>query len=270
MLIDLNGKVVIVTGAARGIGAGITAAFVREGSTTIALDVLEGDLAQTAEVIAQGSGGGSVYACDVRDGARVDDIVTDVVARFGRVDVLVNNAGVVAGGELVEELDDATWDRVFDVNMKGIFHLCKAVIPVMKAQHSGRIINSSSFAAISPLVGGALYAASKSAVTQFTRTLAGELGPWNITANSYAPGMIPTALGRFGEMSTKQQERYLDTLTLRRWGKPSEIADLVCFLASDFADYITGVLIDVSGGKLATQQPRMAYERAAAVGDFSF
>ncbi|HEY0249506.1 MAG TPA: SDR family NAD(P)-dependent oxidoreductase [Gryllotalpicola sp.] len=270
MLIDLNGKVVIVTGAARGIGAEIAATFSREGSTTIALDVLEGDLAQIEAVVTQGAGSGAVYACDVRDGARVDEIVADVVARFGRVDVLVNNAGVVANGELVEELDDATWDRVFDVNMKGVFHLCKAVIPVMKAQRSGRIINSSSFAAISPLVGGALYASSKSAVTQFTRTLAGELGPWNITANSYAPGMIPTALGRFGDMAPEQQERYLDTLTLRRWGEPGEIADLVCFLASDLARYISGTLIDVSGGKLATQQPRLAYERAAAVGDFSF
>ncbi|PJJ65001.1 SDR family NAD(P)-dependent oxidoreductase [Compostimonas suwonensis] len=269
MLIDLNKKVVIVTGAAGGIGANIAATLADEGATTIALDLTEAALSETGARIADAQGGGAIYAGDVRDASRVNEIVADVLARFGRIDVLVNNAGV-AGNGLVEELDDESWDRVFDVNMKGVFHTCQAVIPAMKAQRSGRIINSSSFAAIVPLVGGALYAASKSAVTQFTRALAGELGPWNVTVNAYAPGMIPTALGRFGEMSAERQERYLDSLTLRRWGEPSEISELVCFLASDLAQYITGTLIDVSGGKLATQQPRMAYEQAAASGDYTF
>jgi 3-oxoacyl-[acyl-carrier protein] reductase len=113
-----------------------------------------------------------------------------------------------------------------------------------------------------PSIGSAPYAASKAAVVQFTRTLAGELGPWNITANAYAPGMIPTAMNGFGEMSQAQQDRLLDTLTLRRWGDAAEVADLVCFLASDASRYITGSLIDVSGGKLATQLPERAYRPA--------
>ena len=99
-------------------------------------------------------------------------------------------------------------------------------------------------------------------MVQFTRTLAGELGPWNITANSYAPGMIPTAMNHFAELSGAAQDRLLDTLALRRWGEAAEVADLVCFLASDAARYITGTLLDVSGGKLATQLPRSAYRSA--------
>ena len=140
--------------------------------------------------------------------------------------------------------------------------MCRAVIPAMKAQNSGRIINAASFAAIVPSVGSSAYAASKAAVVQLTRTLAGELGPWNITANAYAPGMIPTAMNGFAELPEAAQERLLDTLSLRRWGDPAEVAEVICFLASDAARYVTGTLIDVSGGKLATQVPRKAYELA--------
>jgi 3-oxoacyl-[acyl-carrier protein] reductase len=105
-------------------------------------------------------------------------------------------------------------------------------------------------------VGSAAYAASKSAVVQLTRALAGELGPWNITANAYAPGMVPTGMNRFAELTGAARDRLLDTVALHRWGEAGEVADLVCFLASDAARYITGTVVDVSGGKLATQLPR--------------
>ena len=114
-----------------------------------------------------------------------------------------------------------------------------------------------------PSVGSTAYAAAKAAVVQFSRTLAGELGPWNITVNAYAPGMIPTAMNGFDPMDQSAQDRLLDTLTLRRWGRAEEVADLLCFLASDAAAYITGTLVDVSGGKLATQLPQVAYRRAS-------
>ncbi len=171
----------------------------------------------------------------------------EVGEREERVDVLVNNAGVLVEG-LVEDLDDDLWDFCLDVNLGGTFRMCRAVIPAMKDQGSGRIINAASFAAIVPSVGSAPYAASKAAVVQFTRTLAGELGPWNITANSYAPGMIPTAMNGFDTLGPAAQDRLLDTLTLRRWGRAEEVADLLCFLASDAAAYITGVVLPVDGG----------------------
>ena len=139
---------------------------------------------------------------------------------------------------------------------------CRAVAPIMKSQRSGRIINAASFAAIVPSVGAGAYAAAKSAVVQLTRTLAGELGPWDVTVNAYAPGMIPTELNGFLEKDRATQDRLLDTLTLRRWGDAREVCDLLCFLASDASRYITGTLIDVSGGKLATQLPQRAYELA--------
>ncbi len=137
--------------------------------------------------------------------------------------------------------------------------MCQAVVPVMKRQRSGRILNAASFAAIIPSVGGAAYAASKSGVEGFTRVLAGELGAHEITVNCYAPGMIPTAMNRFADRPDAEKSRLLDTLTLRRWGSPRDVANLICFLASDLASYITGTMIDVSGGKFATQMPLVSH-----------
>jgi 3-oxoacyl-[acyl-carrier protein] reductase len=258
MLLDLADRVVLITGAGRGIGRVIAETFLAEGSVVVALDVELGSLDWLATSDSEHA---AAFDCDVRDGARITEVVAEILERFGRVDVLVNNAGIFVEG-FVDELDDDRWDRCFDINVGGTFKMCRAVIPAMKAQRSGRIINAASFAAIVPSIGSAPYAASKAAVVQFTRTLAGELGPWNITANAYAPGMIPTAMNGFAEMSQAQQDRLLDTLSLRRWGEAAEVADLVCFLASDASRYITGTLLDVSGGKLATQLPQRAYESA--------
>lgn len=258
MLLDLADRVVVITGAARGIGRALADTFVSEGATVIAFDLPGADLASFGEPVETGSGRMLHRACDVADTAQIDAAVAAVIARFGRIDVLVNNAGVNALG-LVEELQDDLWDRCFDINVGGVFRMCRAVVPHMKANNGGRIINAASFAAIVPSVGASAYAASKAAVVQFTRTLAGEVGPWNITANSYAPGMVPTAINGFTEMPQAAQDELLDTLTLRRWETPDDVARLVCFLASDAAEYITGTLVDVSGGKLATQIPARAY-----------
>ncbi len=262
MLLDMKARVVVVSGAGRGIGRTIAETFLREQSVVVGLDVDAGALEWLDRARADLGLPGASFECDVRDTERVTDVVGEIVARLERVDVLINNAGVNVEG-LVEDLDDEQWARCFDINVGGTFRMCRAVIPIMKAQQSGRIINAASFAAIVPSVGSAAYAASKAAVVQFTRTLAGELGPWNITANSYAPGMVPTAMNGFADMTDDAQGRLLDTLTLRRWGTPTDVATLICFLASDAAGYITGTLVDVSGGKLATQIPKKAYELAA-------
>jgi 3-oxoacyl-[acyl-carrier protein] reductase len=258
MLLDLTDQVVVITGAGRGIGRAIAEKFLEERSVVAGLDV---ELESLQWLSSSDQERTAAFACDVRDGARVNAVVAEVLERFGRIDVLVNNAGVLVEG-LVEDLDDDLWDFCLGVNVGGTFRMSRAVIPAMKEQNSGRIINAASFAAIVPSVGTAPYAASKAAVVQFTRTLAGELGPWNITVNAYAPGMIPTAMNRFAELPGEAKDRLLDTLALRRWGEAAEVADLVCFLASDAARYITGTLIDVSGGKLATQLPRHAYRPA--------
>jgi 3-oxoacyl-[acyl-carrier protein] reductase len=261
MLIDLTGRVGIVTGAGRGIGRELTLRLADEGAIVVGLDVDEANLAALATELAERGGSFRTIKCDVADSASVETAIAEAETAFGRIDILVNNAGVSIGGP-IESLSEETWRRCHDINLTGTFLTCKAVLPAMKRQRSGRIINAASFAAIVPSIGSAAYASSKAAVAHFTRVLAGEIGPWNITANAYAPGMIPTQMNHFADRAPEVQERLLDTLTLRRWETPADIANLVCFLASDQAAYITGTLIDVSGGKLATQIPSVAYEWA--------
>jgi 3-oxoacyl-[acyl-carrier protein] reductase len=205
----------------------------------------------------------------VRDAAQIERLVGSVVENHGSIDILVNNAGV-APLSPIESMTEEVWDANLDINLKGVFLMCRAVIPFMKQQGRGRILNAASFAAIIPSPKGAAYAASKAGVEYFTRVLAGELGPYNITANSYAPGMIPTNINDFAESAKERQEKLLDTLTLRHWGDGQEVANLLCFLASDLAAYITGTMVDVSGGKYATQFPRAPYEWAAAEGTYQF
>jgi 3-oxoacyl-[acyl-carrier protein] reductase len=259
VLIDLNGMVGIVTGVGKGIGKEIILTLAREGVKTVGIDVYQDDLDKLAQEFKEQGLEGLFFDCDVSDSARISEVINETMKKFGRIDLLVNNAGVAGNGE-VETLAEEVWDYCHDVNLKGIYLMCKEVIPIMKKQQFGRIINSASFAAIIPSIGSAAYASSKAGVKQFSRVLAGELGPWNITVNSYAAGMIPTTLNHFSELPQEQQDRLLDSLTLRRWGEKKDIAQLICFLASDLAGYITGTLIDVSGGKFATQFPQVAYE----------
>jgi len=281
MHLDLSDRVVVVTGGARGIGRTIAERFRREGAHVVALD-LAAALADRAtdeqpggppsvpdgahDVGAHAVGTPAVeahalevLACDVTDPASVRAAVDAVVARHGTVDVLVNNAGINVEGR-VADLEWDAWRRCMDVNLGGTFLMSQAVAPVMQRAGRGRIINAASFAAIVPSVGSAAYAASKAAVVQFTRVLASELGPWGITVNAYAPGMVPTAMNGFATMPTADQDRLLDTLSIRRWETPDDVADVLLFLASDLAGYVTGTLLDVSGGKLATQIPSRAYE----------
>ncbi|MDT0235175.1 SDR family NAD(P)-dependent oxidoreductase [Curtobacterium sp. BRB10] len=249
MHLDLTDRVVVVTGAARGIGRTLADRFVAEGCRVVALDLaFEPDFPLDHVV------------CNVADPQSVRDAVDEVVRRHGTIDVLVNNAGINVTGT-VAELEWDAWRRCMDVNLGGTFLMSRAVAPVMQAAGRGRIVNAASFAAIVPSVGSAAYAASKAAVVSFTRVLASELGPWGITVNAYAPGMVPTAMNGFATMPTDAQDRLLDTLSLRRWETADDVADLLVFVASDASGYITGTLLDVSGGKLATQIPARAYGR---------
>ncbi len=259
MLIDLKGKVAVVTGAGRGIGRAIARTLAAEGVTVAIVDFRQDLLDDAAVEWIEAGWPGLRILCDVREAAQVNAAVGAVDEAFGRIDILVNNAGVASGAR-VDKLAEAVWDANFDTNTKGTFLMCQAVAPIMQRQAVGRILNAASFAAIIPSVGGAAYAASKSAVVQFSRVLAGELGPFNVTVNSYSPGMIPTEMNGFAKLPDARQERLLDTLTLRRWGNPEDVANLICFLASDQAHYITGASIDCSGGKYATQFPSAAYE----------
>jgi len=261
MNIDLNNKAVIVTGASGGIGRELALAFAREGAKTAAIDYDAEGLSALENTFAKEGLEGLFLECDVRDEAQTQSVVDRTAERFGHLDVLVNNAGVCVGGA-VETMTAEQWDLNFDVNAKGVFLMSKAAIPHMKRQRAGRIINAASFAAIIPSLDTAAYAASKAAVHYFTRVLAGELGPWNITVNCYAPGMVPSGMNNFDKLTEAEASKLLDTLTLRRWQTPQDVFNLVSFLASDLSAYITGAILDVSGGKLATQRPYAAYSKA--------
>ena len=265
MNIDLKDKVAIVTGAAGGIGRDIALRLASEGVITIVTDIKETALKEMGELFDTQGYRGKRFLCDVRESAQIRGVIDDIVSSYGKIDILVNNAGVAAGGP-VDRMSEEAWNTTLDVNLKGTFLMCKAVAPVMKKQRSGRIINAASFAAIIPRIGTAAYAASKAGVVYFTRVLAGELGPWNITVNCYAPGMISTDMVRYDELPAENRQRLMDTLTIRKWGRGEDIAHLICFLSSDFAGYITGALIDISGGKLTTQLPSESYDWAEAEG----
>lgn len=252
LLIDHRDRVVVVTGGARGIGRTLVERFAAEGARVAALDL------EFSEPLPDGV---LTVRCDVRDPESVEHAIAEVDSAWATIDVLINNAGINIQGS-IEDLSLEQWNACFGVNVAGVFLISKAVIPHMKRAGRGRILNAASFAAIVPSIGASAYAASKAAVVQLTRVMAGELGPWGITVNAYAPGMIPTAMNGFADMPEAEQTRLLDTLTIRRWETADDVADLVIYLASDQAAYITGTLVDVSGGKLATQMPARAYEAA--------
>lgn len=262
MTIDLRGHVAIVTGAGRGIGKTIALALASEGVSVVCAERDDALVAQLRDEMAVNDVRTLVVQADVVNKADVESLVRAAIDGFGRIDILVNNAGVAPSG-FVEDLAEDAWDANADVNLKGTFLCAQAVIPPMKRQRRGRIINAASFAAIVPSAGFAAYAASKAGVVSLTRVLAAELGPWDITVNAYSPGMIPTELNHFADAAQATQTRLLDTLALRRWGRAEDIAHLIVFLASDQAGYITGSHIDISGGKFAVQFPQVVYERAA-------
>jgi 3-oxoacyl-[acyl-carrier protein] reductase len=258
MHIDLAGKVGIVTGGGRGIGRVIAETLAREGVKVAVTDIRQDLLdAVTSEWEERGWAGIQLLV-DVRDGAACSGAAAAVEREFGRIDILVNNAGV-AGGDRVERLSEERWKANIDINLTGTMLMCQAVIPVMTRQRTGRIVNAASFAAVIPSIGGAAYAASKAGVVSLTRVLASELGPYEVTVNAYAPGMIPTDMNHFAERPEHEQALLLDTLSIRRWGSAEDVANLVCFLCSDQAAYITGALIEISGGKFATQMPWIAH-----------
>lgn len=235
-------KVVLVTGAAAGIGLKTAEAFASEGAVLCICDV--NPEAGEKAVKALGSDA-SFHRVDVSDSRSVGDWIDAVVDRHGRIDVLINNAGITRDA-LVMRMKEADWDLVIDINLKGTFNCIRAVSKVMMKQRSGRIVNIASVVGVMGNPGQANYVASKAGVIGLTKTVARELAPRGITVNAVAPGFIETDMT--AALSEKVKTAMLAQIPLARAGSPRDVADAVAFLASDAASYLTGQLLHVSGG----------------------
>ncbi len=244
----LSGKTALVTGAASGIGAACAQRFADEGARVAGLDLAPPRAAQWASV-AQSAPDASFHVADVRFESAVAAAVAEVAERYGRIDVLVNAAGV-AGGGAVHALAVEEWERVLDVNLKGTFLVCKHVLQRMLEQRSGSIVNLASVEGIEGFEGGSAYNASKGGVVLLTRNLAIDYGRRGIRVNCLCPGLIETAMTAsiFLPGLESFRERFIDAHQLGRVGQPEEIAAAALFLASDDASFVTGHSLVVDGG----------------------
>jgi len=255
MNLGLQGRIAVVTGAARGIGKAIAANLVADGATVVVSDVLR----EEGESAAAGLGQAATFVpCDVSDRAQVESLIGAVVQRFGRVDVMVNNAGINTGlgreRVTVDQFLDDTWDRIMKVDLNGTFYCCRAAAAQMVKQRSGSIINISSVAGVVALRLQVAFVAVKAAVLKLTEAMACELGPHGIRVNAVSPGSIDVTATRMSSVSEKDggySERARSLVSFipqGRLGEPNDIAAAVLFLASDAAAYINGHNLVVDGG----------------------
>jgi len=245
MTARLSNKVSIITGAAQGIGQATALKFAKEGATVIVCDVKQ---AGVDEVVAQCQALGATalgFVMDVTQRPMVDAVVAQVKAKFGRIDVLVNNAGITQDARL-QKMTIEQFDKVIDVNLRGVFHCTQAVADGMVAQGSGVILSASSVVGLYGNFGQTNYAATKFGIIGFTKTWSRELGPKGVRVNAVAPGFIATPM--VAAMPEKVLADLAAKVQLRRMGQPEEIANVYAFLASDEASYINGEVIEVSGG----------------------
>jgi NAD(P)-dependent dehydrogenase (short-subunit alcohol dehydrogenase family) len=242
-------QVALVTGASRGIGQALALGFADAGYDVIVTDLprTESDLRKTAEMIAMRGRKAHLLTLDVSDREQVGATVRRALADAGRIDVLVNNAGVLKPS-LLQDLDDPTWDAHFDVNVKGVWMMCQAVVPHMRERKSGRVINIASIAARKGVSTQGHYAATKAAVVTLTRVLAQEVGMDGITVNAICPGIILTEMGRNNLGSDEAVRHWENTTALKRLGYPEDIVGPVLFFASEQSAFVTGQALNVCGG----------------------
>ncbi|MCL6452512.1 MAG: 3-oxoacyl-ACP reductase FabG [Alicyclobacillus sp.] len=248
---NLQGRVAIVTGSGRGIGAATAQRLAADGAAVAVIDLREADTEQTVSSIRAAGGQAVGLACDVGVAVQVEQAVQQVAETFGRIDILVNNAGIIRDN-LLFKMTEADWDAVMNVHLKGSFLMSKAAQKYMVEQRYGKIVNLSSTSALGNR-GQANYSAAKMGLQGFTRTLAIELGPFGICVNAVAPGFIDTDMTRataerMGLNPVQFQEAASAQIPLRRIGKPEEVASVIAFLASDDASYVSGQVIYIAGG----------------------
>ena len=243
---NLTGKVALVTGASRGIGQATAIDLAKAGADIVVNFIGNEAVAQeTVEAIEALGRKAIKIKADVGNADDVQAMVDEAIAAFGHIDILVNNAGITRDGLLIR-MKDSDWDDVLNINLKGVYLVTKAVAKLMVKQRAGRIINMTSVSGVTGNVGQANYAAAKAGVIGFTKTCAKELAARGITVNAVAPGFIETAMTDV--LPEKIKEGIAATVPFGCMGQPEEIASVVTFLASDFASYITGQVLNVDGG----------------------
>lgn len=239
-------KIVLVTGASRGIGKEIALAFAKEGAYVIVnYSGSEQRAKEVVEKMQAVGGNGEIYQCDVSDGTQVKTMIDSIVERHKKIDIIVNNAGITRDN-LLMKMTEKDFDDVIDINLKGAFHTSKSAIRYMMKQRSGKIINISSIVGVVGNAGQINYSASKAGLLGLTKSLAKEVASRGITVNAVAPGFIETEMTAV--LSETVVEGMMKNIPLKKFGKPEDIANVVLFLASEKADYITGQTIEVNGG----------------------
>lgn len=240
---EFDGQVAVVTGGARGIGAEIARRLSRGGATVVCADVL--DTADIVDEITAAGGAAEGRTLDVTDAAGAAEAVSAIHEAHGRLDILINNAGITRD-QLLVRMKPEDWDLVLGINLDGVFNVTQPVAKLMMRAKSGRIVNVASVVGLMGNAGQGNYAASKAGLIGFTKSLARELGPRNVTVNAVAPGYIQTPMT--DKLSDEQRQALMKTVAIPRLGTPADVAAAVAFLAGPDASYITGVVLNISGG----------------------
>ena len=244
----LKDRVAIVTGGARGIGKAIALSCLREGAKVAIIDSDKERLEMLKKEMGKEKREVTVIPCDITKSSDVNGMVDQVQKAFGRIDILVNNAGIIRRGT-IETVTEEDWDRVIEVNLKGTFNCCKAVVGIMKKQGYGKIVNVSSIAGkMGDITSAPGYGPSKAGIDALTKTLARHLAQYGINVNGVAPHAIETEMS--AQWSEERRKEIIASIPLGRLGKPEDVANAVLFLASDEASFITGEILDVNGGAL--------------------
>ena len=244
----LTNKTAIVTGGASGFGEAIVNKFLNEGASVVIADINQ----TAADALSRSLGENTIaWQCDVGDRASVHALKTESIETFGAIDIIVNNAGVTHLPTPLDEVSEEEFDRVFRVNCKSVYLMAKAFVPDMKARKSGSILNIASTAGVSPRPNLNWYNSSKGWMNTATRTMAVELAPFNIRVNAVNPvaGETPLLASFLGEDTPEMRERFLSTIPLGRFAMPDDIANASCYLCSDEASMVTGVCMQVDGGR---------------------
>jgi NAD(P)-dependent dehydrogenase (short-subunit alcohol dehydrogenase family) len=259
-------KVAVITASASGIGKAIAKIMAGEGAQLVAVDISAPDLATVAEELEAAGGNVTTMQVDVLDAQQVEGMVDSIVNKFGRIDILVNAVGgsnvlvdpegaksalMTNNAADVEDITPEEWDKSIQFNLRGTFLCTKAVVPHMKKQGSGKIVNFSSISGHAVGDTNSAYVAAKAGIMAFTKKISSEVGPYGINCNAIAPGvtLTPRAQQSWAQKSEEEKRFFTDRIPMRRLGRPEDQANTVAFLASADADYVTGVTIDVSGGR---------------------